>query len=127
MNRSSPVASIVEILIYLLIGPLVWAAHLMVIYSTTTLICALGQRSNWGAAGTVSAVVIAATAVALAIVAVSTARPRQARSLLGVKNTSDSMTAFLDRAMRILGALSLVAIFWAGATVIVVTPCVQLR
>jgi hypothetical protein len=126
MDRSSPVASVTGTLVYLLFGPLLWAAHLTIIYGASTLICAMGEGDP-AAARDVGVVILVATAVALAVISFTAAYPRPARTLLKVRSNSASTAAFLDRAMQTLAVLSFIGIAWAGATVVMITPCGQLR
>lgn len=125
MDRPNP--SLVGTLVYLLIGPLGWGLHLTAIYSLTTLLCALATRGNPSLVGAVGPVILLATVVAGAVVALSALKPETPRRLLGVRTGAAHQSAFLDRAMRLLAVLSLIAIAWGGATVTIIGPCAQLR
>ena len=111
---------------YLLLGPLVWSVHLLAIYAPQPTLCAaLAAGALDGTA--IRLFVLAATAVAVLILAVALWRPARIRRLLRAAGRGETELRFQDRVMRLLCLLSIVAIAWEGATALLLSPCLQLR
>ncbi|MGD9922741.1 MAG: hypothetical protein AB7V13_15080 [Pseudorhodoplanes sp.] len=106
--------SLVPLMLLVLAGPLIWAAHLLVIYGSTTVICAKAAGAG------VLPVIVTATIVALAAIGVLAIRCQRRSDLLGRGPNSH---VFLRRVMLLLLALSAVAILWAGSTVLLLPAC----
>jgi hypothetical protein len=110
----------VATLLYLLFGPLVWAAHLTIGYGAHTLACAKG-----GGPALAAWIVSAATAVGVAILigamvyAVGRRRAAQA--------ADEPVRRFEHDVMGLLALLSTAGVVWGGATVLFVSPCMMLR
>jgi hypothetical protein len=106
--------SVIPALLLVLAGPLIWAAHLLVIYGSTTVICAKAADAG------VLPVIVIATVLALAASGVLAIRSWRRSDLLG---RGSRPHCFLRRIMLLLLALSAVAILWAGATVFTLPSC----
>ncbi len=116
-------------LAFLLCGPLVWAGHLFLVYALQSMLCAfrltgIASVAPWLIEGAVGAItVLAALALVLAIrFPHGAARLLRAAGFLRGENG-----AFMLLVMRLLAALSLAGVLWAGATVLLLAPCGQLR
>ena len=95
-----------------LAGLLIWAAHLTFVYGFTGLACA---RPTWGLSGdgpdaTEAAVAAATLAAALAIFA----------TIVVARRAADAFSRWLSISISLL---ALVAVGWAGMTVVIVPAC----
>ena len=108
-------------LVYLLLGPIAWAMHLMVVYGSHTLICA--REGGSGASETI----LAATLIVLAMLAAAIAAPGAAQRALDQSDSNAVGYRFHRRVMRWLAFLSAVGVAWAGSTALIVGPCLSLR
>jgi hypothetical protein len=104
--------------IVVLAGPIVWAAHLLVIYGAHAIICS--QRAS--TAG-VRATVGIATLVALAALTGIVVRGFQGLRLHRMSQTG----RFLGVTMILLIVLSAAAIAWAGSAALFLPACLVLR
>jgi hypothetical protein len=114
--------------LYMLIGPLLWGAHMTVAYSMHTLFCTLGmdQPVLWGLSPS-DITIAAATTVAVAILAVFVLARRLAAGILQVPAPDVPVRRFLDGVMLWLGLLSAAGIVWGGSTFLLLASCAQLR
>jgi hypothetical protein len=111
--------SITSAVLYLTSGPIVWAIHLTLVYGTHTLVCT--QTPSGGADATFA--VLAVTARALVAIFVALAASAAAQRRAG----HDSPLAFYHRATTWLAWLSAFGVACAGATALIVEPCLALR
>jgi hypothetical protein len=107
--------------VYMVLGLIIWAAHLTVIYASQSALCARGI------AGMVPYVVAAATVVALAVLATLVAMPRRFAALIGAANWEEAQQRFCDRLAVALAGLSLFAVAAEGAAILFVSTCATLR
>lgn len=121
-GRRGDLGSMAGTFVYVLFGPVVWALHLTAIYGAQ-LLCA-GASTN---ADIIVPIVVGATAAALALLTATIWRPGLAGRPLGVCTRSSDERQFLDRLMRLLAALSIPGVAWAGATAFILEPCAPLR
>ena len=112
--------------IYLLLGPIVWAVHLLVIYGPQPTLCMAVAAAAFGP-WTINIFVFVATAAAVLVTAVPMVRPAMVRRLLRASSRGESETQFQDRAMRLLCLLSIVGMIWAGAAAALIAPCLPMR
>lgn len=110
-------ASTLGTIVFLALGPLVWAAHFTLIYGGHTLACT-GQTG----ARTAVLVVVVATAAAAVAVLLFLIWPAWIANALGVRVRRGDRPTYLDIA-RILGILAEIAIVWGGITAALVGPC----
>ncbi len=117
----------VRTLLYLLFGPIVWAAHLTVIYGAQSVVCALSTSPPRTGASidSVHTIVLIATIAALSALAAGWLR-------LG--NPGGSMSEgiedrnhFLESVMHVLVGLSALGVLGAGAAALVLPSCPALR
>ena len=111
--------SITSAVLYLTFGPIVWAIHLTFVYGTHTLVCT--QTTSGGAGATFA--VLAVTALALVAIFAALAASAAAQRRAG----EDSPLAFYHRATTWLIWLSAFGVACAGATSLVIEPCLALR
>jgi hypothetical protein len=104
-----------------LFGPLVWAAHLAVLYGAHASVCAAASTVG-GAPGPILPVLALATAIALALVSLPLAFPKGFAGFLSVRASEDE-NRFLLSLMRWLAGLSVVAVAANGIALLVVPPC----
>ena len=116
-----PYRKLVGAVLYLLAGPIVWAVHFTIIYSTHALLCARGL-----AGGPVDARVIIAVATGIGLVISITATLAGWWSR-GANRDTKGVSAFQHDAMSLLALLATIGIAFGGATALFVTPCLLLR
>lgn len=126
--RDDP-GSVAGALLYLVAGPLVWAGHLGLVYATQSVLCALAVT---GVArveplfieilgGAITALAAAALVLAIRLPHHMARVLRAARFLDGENGT------FMISVMRLLAALSLAGVLWAGSAIVLLDTCPQLR
>jgi hypothetical protein len=102
-----------------LFGPIIWAAHLFVLYGATTIICTGASASQYML---IRWVTLALTALALTallgFVALSLFADREHRFGRGT-----DVNVFLKRTAIVLAALSVIAILWSAASAILFPTC----
>jgi len=124
-NDSAPIAGAI---LYLLAGPIIWAAHLLLVYGPQSALCAfrvtgMAAAEPW----LISALVAGVTVLAMAAIALILWRPRRTARFFRFDTASDGQRSFVISVMRLLAVLSLIGIAWAGATTLLLAPCAQLR
>jgi hypothetical protein len=115
-------------LIFILVGPLVWTLHLILIYGSQSSLCALNlsaDRSGENAA--VVAIVLVATIVGVAVVGFSAVRARFVHALIARGDPPEDQIGFIVTIMRVLAGLSILAMFYAGLGAVILPACDQLR
>lgn len=129
MQAGEDPGSVASALVYLLLGPLVWAGHLFLVYAPQSMLCAFRLTGFAGAGPLLIEAVIGAVTLLAAIALVlailfprGTARLLRAAGFLRGENG-----AFMMLVMRLLAALSLAGVLWAGATLLWLPACAQLR
>lgn len=113
-------------ILYMLFGPLVWAAHLMLIYGPQSIACGFYSSPRpplLPGLDLVQTAIAAASVISLAIVAVPFVAGLQRRP----PTREDDLDAFLGSTMRLLAVLSALGIAAAGATALVLPTCLALR
>lgn len=116
-------ASFWRLTLFGLIGPLVWAAHLGIIYGVQHVACSepVSLAPAWIVAAIIAATFAAAAPLLFAVIA-----PRRFARLWSLNPGGDVMR-FLFGTMRILSLLSLLGILWAGAAAGFIATCPPLR
>lgn len=129
MQAGEDPGSVASALIYLLAGPLVWAGHLFLVYAPQSVLCAFRIT---GIARVdpmlIQAVIVAVTVLAAAVLLLMMWQPRGTARFLRAAGFLDGENGtFMVSVMRLLSALSLAGALWAGATVLLLQACPQLR
>lgn len=109
------------IVIAVLFGPLVWAAHLAVLYGSHASVCAAAGRAGAPLGPLIPAFALA-TALALMLAALPLAFPKGFSALFFVAK-SEVETRFVLSLMRWLSGLSVVAVIANSLAVLLVPPC----
>jgi len=113
-------------LLFLLIGPIVWGGHGVLMYASHTLLCALGLSGGtllgWEPMRAISAV---ATATALGMILVALFAPQPISRLLRMQAGVD--WRFYRSSAAVLAVLSAAGIAWSGAMAFLIPACVPLR
>jgi hypothetical protein len=102
-----------------LFGPLVWAAHLAVLYGVHASVCAAASNAG-GSPDPIIPVLALATTIALALASLPLAFPT---SFAGLFSAQMPKERFLLSLMRWLAGLSVVAVAANGIALLVVPPC----
>ncbi|HJT50980.1 MAG TPA: hypothetical protein VJ734_03480 [Nitrosospira sp.] len=115
-------------LIFILVGPIVWAVHLTLIYGSQSSLCAfnLGEDRS-GGNSTVVAIILIATAVFIATVGFSAVRANFVHTLIARTAPSAEQVGFIVTIMRILAGLSILAMLYGGIGAVILPACDQLR
>jgi hypothetical protein len=120
--------SILGTMILLLAGPIVWAAHLGIVYFSQSMLCAHGLAGvRIAGFGLVPLTIVAASLLALAIVAAAAAFAGWARTASLDYWWTRADAGYERRVTLVLLLLSALGILWAGATAFVVPDCPMLR
>ncbi|MGD9617478.1 MAG: hypothetical protein AB7H90_23180 [Alphaproteobacteria bacterium] len=106
--------------LYLLLGPIVWAVHLTIIYSTHAVLCARGWA---GGALDIRVIIAVTTGIALAISVAATI----AGWRWSCGSNREGVSAFQHGVMSLLALLATIGIVYGGATALFVSPCLLLR
>lgn len=124
-NKSEAREPLAGAVFHVLLGPIVWAVHLTLVYGGHTLLCVKSVASGALAAGAVSLGVVIVTAAALIVLIVAVVAAHfRGRAL---ENRGPATMFFRDRVMMILALLSGVGVAWEGASALIVGPCLMLR
>ena len=120
-----PVAGVI---LYMLAGPLIWAAHLFLVYGPQSALCAfrvtgVAQVDVW----LVSAFTAVVSLLAVVPLIWLLWRPKESARLFRADAFLDDDNAFQPVVMRVLAALSLAGVIWVGAAVLMLDACAQLR
>lgn len=116
----------------IIVGPLVWVGHFLVVYLTTAIICAKGLFDlTVLSISIVPLVVGAATLMAASLVIAGTVLAYRRCSRLGWdapdlsldRSDTDSRRHFMAYAGLLLGGLSLLAIVWEALPVALIDSC----
>ena len=129
MQRGEDPAGVAPALVFLVAGPLLWAGHLFLVYSLQSMLCAFritGTASVEPLVIEIAVVLLTVAAAGALVLSIwqprGTARLLRAAGLLQGENG-----AFMISVMRLLSALSLAGVLWAGASVLLLEACPQLR
>ena len=119
-TRERARASLTRTTFYLLFGPIVWAIHLTVLYGAHTLVCVHGAAGD-----TVAAIALAATVAAVALLLAAAFAFYRRRD--SAHTGASAVTCFCRDVAMLLALVSAFGVAWAGATALIVAPCVALR
>ncbi|SFO36145.1 hypothetical protein [Nitrosospira briensis] len=114
-------------LIFILVGPIVWTLHLILIYGSQSSICAFNLSADRSEENAVVAIVLVATIVCVAVVGFSAVRVRFVHALIARGDPPADQMGFIVTIMRILAGLSILAMFYAGLGAVILPACDQLR
>jgi hypothetical protein len=114
-------------IVYVLLGPIVWAIHFGAIYFFQSLMCA--REIAFDTVGNLDGqlMIVAATVAALAIVAAFVLAPERVAVAVKAASAGSDQRAFQTRLMRLLALLSAVGIAFAGWAAILIPSCPALR
>ena len=122
-TEHGPGGSTAGTIFYILLGPILWAAHFTLIYFAQSMLCAHGLAGS----GVVPTIVGIATLVVLGAIGAALLSPHAVRRLMHAGGWSDAELAFHTRLMMGLAVLSAAAIAWAGLAAVVIPSCPLLR
>jgi len=115
-------------LVFLCIGPLLWAAQLMLIYGPQSSLCAYGIGTDAGGGNPlVVGIIVIVSALCIGLTAAALLRPEAAYALVTGARPSGETWPFLTWVMRALAALSLLAMLYAALGAVLLPACAQLR
>ena len=117
-----PGRSTVGTLVYLLIGPVIWAAHFMTVYAAQGWLCAIGAAQD-----RIIAAVFALTLPPLLALAAALFMPAGLARLLRASDWGEETQHFLAGAMRLLSLLSLLAVLYFATAAALLPACPALR
>lgn len=115
-------------LIFILLGPIVWAVHLTLIYGSQSTLCAFNPgEDRSGGNDTIVAIILAATIACVAVVGFSAVRASFVHALIARAAPPVEQVGFIMTIMRVLAGLSILAMFYAGLSVFILPACDPLR
>jgi hypothetical protein len=115
-------------IVYMLLGPILWALHFTFVYGAHTLRCTaavVGTPVPVGG-GALAAAIVAVTVAVVALLVGTVLRPEAAARALGVDRAGDR-ARFAARTMVVLAVLSALGIAWAGAAPLLLESCAAVR
>ena len=113
---------------YLLMGLVIWAAHLLLVYGPQSALRAFRANGMIAVAPfAITALVGVLTVISMAALALVMWRPRQVARLLRFEAAAETDRRFATSVMRLLTALSFAGVTWAGSVALFLDPCAQLR
>ncbi|KKB12731.1 hypothetical protein VE25_05740 [Devosia geojensis] len=115
-------------LVFLCLGPLLWAVQLTLIYGPQSSLCAYGIGTGQGGSNLlVAGLILIVSALCMGLAAAALLRPGAAYELATGTRPSGETWPFLTWVMRALAALSLLAMLYAGLGALLLPACAQLR
>lgn len=115
-------------LVFILVGPIVWAAHLTLIYGSHASLCALNMGEDGsGGNGAVAAIILFATIAGIAAVGFSAVRPGFVHALIARIAPSAEQVGFIVKIMRVLAGLSMLAMLYTSLGAVILPACEPLR
>ena len=126
--RSSSNRQGIGTLIFILLGPIVWAVHLTLIYGSQSSLCAfhLGEDRSGGNSGVI-AIILLVTIVSIATVGFSAVRASFVHALIAQGTPPAEQAKFIVTIMRVLAGLSILAMFYGGLGAVFLPACDPLR
>lgn len=127
MKPARPEPPIASTILFITAGPILWAAHFLLVYGAQSAICAVGARTSQPGVGTAATgwVVIATLAIAPPLL-VFLWRPAWIAMLLGFR-AEEPDRIFAYKVFRTASFLALVGVLFACAASLIIAPCAQLR
>jgi hypothetical protein len=126
MKAGNDSGSLAGAIFYMLVGPIIWAAHLLLVYGPQSALCVFRADGMILAPLAITALVGVLTVISMAALALILWRPRQIARLLRFE-AAESDRRFAISVTRLLTALSFAGVTWAGAVALFLDPCAQLR
>lgn len=114
-------------LIFILLGPIVWAIHLTLIYGSQSSLCAFNAGESAAGRNVVVGIILAATVLCIAATGYSAARPGFVHALVARATLPAEQAGFIVAVMRLLAGLSILAMLYAGLGAVMLPACEQLR
>lgn len=113
-------------LIFILVGPIVWAVHLTLVYGSQSSLCAFNLEDR-GENSAVVAIILLVTTMSIAVVGFSAVRANFIHALITRGIPSTDQVEFIVTIMRVLSGLSILAMFYAGLSAVFLPACHPLR
>jgi hypothetical protein len=108
----------------MLLGPLTWAVHLLIVYGAHASICEAGDRLPFFGPSSLPLLLWSATGAALAITASVAIFPGTVQQLLAAGGSDRGFSASVT---RVLGALSAIAVLYAAIAINALPACAVAR
>src|SRR5918995_3628146 len=107
MKAGNDAGPLIGGIFYLLVGPIIWAAHLVLVYGPQSALCAFRADGMIAVAPfVITALVGVLTVISMAALALVLWRPRQIARLLRFEAAAESDRRFAISVTRLLAALS---------------------
>ncbi len=110
-------------LVFILVGPILWAADLTTIYGAQSALCAFGVLPQ----AAVGWLVIAKSVLLMLAAVLALAMPRPLFKVLVGAQPPSEQWEFLQGVMRVLGALSVLAMLYFTLAATLLPACSNLR
>lgn len=128
MEASRQQRSTAGTVLYMLLGPVLWAAHFTIAYAAHWSLCATGLADiRIIGIGIVPMIITLATLAMLAVLAWASLRPRRAARIFRAGGWENPAQSFHASVMRLLALLSAFGIIAAALSPLMLPVCTGLR
>ncbi|MBU1209981.1 MAG: hypothetical protein KJ587_01760 [Alphaproteobacteria bacterium] len=128
IGRPPRPGSTVGTIVYILLGPIIWAAHFTALYFGQSVTCQItGSGRPETIASAINLGIWAATAIAASLLAMALHSPARFEVLFGTDVWQSDQRGFHRQTMAVLSGLSLFAILAAASGTLLIDPCAVLR
>nr|CAD6438782.1 hypothetical protein REQ54_04750 [Rhizobium sp. Q54] len=124
MRDADRETSVAGAILFMLIGPIAWAGHFLLVYGGQAALCAF-QNSGIFILPQIygSVLVVAVTVLVGAQLTYAAWKPESVARILRFDADEHDSQVFASRVMRLLTLLSLFGVFWAGAAAFFIDAC----
>jgi hypothetical protein len=123
MDDTKSSRQMIGTLVFILIGPILWALHLTVTYGAQSSLCAFDAASETFITG----MIIGSAAVFIGLIVLAMLQERSCFALLTGTSPSKEQWPFLKTLMKLLGALSILGMVYFSLASLILPACAQLR
>lgn len=123
MDDTKSSRQMIGTLVFILVGPILWAVHLTVTYGAQSSLCAFDAASETF----ITAMIIGSAAVFIGLTALAMLKERSCFALLAGTSPPDEQWPFLKTLMKLLGALSVLGMIYFSIASLILPACAQLR
>lgn len=115
-------------LVFILVGPIIWAVHLTLVYGSQSSLCAFNLvEDRSGGTDAIVYIILAATALFIAAAGFGAVRASFVYTLIAGTDPPLEQIGFIIATMRILAGLSILAMLYVGLSAVILPACDQLR
>ncbi|CPR16112.1 conserved membrane protein of unknown function [Candidatus Filomicrobium marinum] len=116
----------VGMILFLLFGPIVWAIHFSIVYSSQSTLCAAADHLDFHPNSAIAAIIFMVSICAVATLVWAISLPSRLAAALGV-DLAARRASFYSSVMTLLAWLSVFGIAALALSAFLVDPCAPLR